>query len=100
MWDGAGAGATPRGTMSDRRDPSRVARVASAEHAARAIGAFGALARHTAQSATSPVLRAAITTFAQYETTIESTSQMLQKINQGIVDLDEAVEECAASLTR
>lgn len=81
-----------------RQDPSRVAKAELEAHGVKTIEALGALARQTAQAASSPALRSAIDTFAQYETTIESTSSMLQKINQGVVDLDEAVEECAATL--
>lgn len=59
---------------------------------------MGSLAKLVAKAASSPALHNTVTSFADYEATIESTQEMLLKVKRGLDDLEEAVDDCAISL--
>ena len=79
-------------------DPSRAARAALAARAADSAAAVGSLARLVSKAASSPALQSSIVAFAEHEITLESTDDMLHKINEGMVSIDEAVEDMSRSL--
>jgi len=81
-------GSTPHATRTDL-----VAR------AAESVAAAGALARLVSKTASSPALQAQISSFAEYEQTIESTNEMLHRVNDGLLALDESVTELEESIT-
>ena len=80
-----------------RDDPSRATRAELATRAAESVTALGGFARLVAKAASSPALHSTVGAFMEYEGTIESTDEMLRKVHQGLVDLDEAVDDCARS---
>ena len=80
-------------------DPSKATRAELAVRASDTVVAVGALAKFVGKAASSPALHSTVTAFAEYESTLESTNSMLQKINQGLRDCDELVDEAAAALT-
>ena len=74
-------------------------RAALAARAAESVVAAGALARLVSKNASSPTLQATIATFVEYEHTLEFTNEMLHRVNEGVLALDEAVEEISAALS-
>lgn len=87
----------PAPAAARREDPSRASRAEVATRTAESVAALGALARLTGKAASSPALHSTVAAFADFETTIESTHTMLQKINQGLATFDEAIEDLAQS---
>lgn len=79
-------------------DPSRLTKVELRNRAIETVGAVGELVRATVKSSVSQPLQSVITTFATSDKMIVSTDEMLRKINAGMVDLEEALDEVAASL--
>ena len=92
----AGADAQPSPTRRD--DPSRATRAEIAARCAESVALVGNLAKLMGKAASSPALQSTVTSFAEYETTIESTHEMLQKVQRGLEDLEEQLDECAASM--
>ena len=74
-------------------DPSRATRAELTLRATEGVSALGGLAKFVGKAATSPALASTITAFTDCEVTIDSTESMLRKIRQGMLDLDEMVEE-------
>ena len=79
-------------------DPSTATRAELAYRIEESVAQAGVLARLVSKAASSPALQSTLTAFAEYEATIESTSEMLAKINEGMLALDEAVDDCQRSL--
>ena len=79
-------------------DPSRGARAELAARAADSVIAAGSLAKLVSKAASSPALQSTLTSFAEHEHVIESTRDMLQKINEGMMALDEAVDDIGRSV--
>ena len=69
-----------------------------ATRAAETVTAACQLARVVSRAASSPALQSSIAAFAEHEVTIESTETMLHKINEGMLSIDEAVEDIGRSL--
>jgi hypothetical protein len=69
-----------------------------ASRTAETVEAAGQLARLISKASSSPALQSTIAAFAEYEATIESTDMLLRKINEGMVVVDEAVEEVHATI--
>ena len=80
-----------------RDDPSRATRAELATRAAESVALIGAAARMVGRAASSPALSSTVTSFAEYETTITSTHEMLQKVRQGLVDVEEMLDDCASA---
>ena len=76
-----------------RSNPSTHTKSELGNRGAETVGVVGNLARTVVKSSNSPALKSTITAFADYERTIDSTGEMLRKINQGLADLDEAIDE-------
>ena len=76
-------------------DPSRAARAELHGRAAETVVAIGQLARLVGKSASSPALQSTVAAFAECESTMDSTQEMLTKIQRGLLDLDVALDECA-----
>ena len=66
--------------------------------ATESVHQIGGLARLVGKAASSPALQSAIGSFVDYEATIESTHEMLQKVRQGLVDAEELLDDCEASM--
>ena len=79
-------------------DPSLATRGELATRGAECVLAAGTLARLASKAASSPALQSTIASFAEHEQAIESTSEMLHRVNEGMVALDEALEDMSASL--
>ena len=60
----------------------------------------GALARLVGKAASSPALQSTVASFAEYETTIDSTSEMLKKCQRGLADVDELLDGMSEASTR
>ena len=65
---------------------------------AESVSSIGALAKFVGKAASSPALHSTVTAFAEYEGLIESTDRMLQKINQGLLDVEEVLDETAQAV--
>ena len=78
-------------------DPSRLTKVELRNRVSETVGAVGDLARATVKSSASQTLQNAITAFSASEKTIASTDEMLRKINTGMIDLEDALDEVAVS---
>ena len=74
-----------------RDDPSSHTKWELGNRGAETVAVVGSLARVVVKSASSPALKSTLAAFADYERTVDSTSEMLRKINQGMADLDEAI---------
>lgn len=81
-----------------RADPSRATRAELTVRATECVTTLGALSRAVGKASSSPALQSTINSFAEYEPTITSTQEMLRKIHQGLIDLDNAVEDCARAV--
>lgn len=79
-------------------DPSRLTKFEVRNRMADTVAAIGELAKLTCKSAESAPLQAAISSFAAHEKTVASTDGMLQRINLGLADLEEALDEVSAAL--
>ena len=88
----------PRQRMEKPPDPSKVTRVELAAHMAESVSSIGALAKFVGKAASSPALHSTVTAFAEYEGLIESTDRMLQKINQGLLDVEEVLDETSQAI--
>ena len=84
--------------MEKPPDPSKVTRVELAAHMAESVSSIGALAKFVGKAASSPALHSTVTAFAEYEGLIESTDRMLQKINQGLLDVEEVLDETSQAI--
>ena len=80
-------------------DPSKATRAELAARMAESVAAIGALAKFSGKAASSPALHSTVTSFAEHEGMIESTSTMLLKINQGLIDLDAELGEISNALS-
>ena len=80
-----------------RDDPSRATRAELASRGAESVRLIGDLARLVGKAASSPALNSTVASFSEYETTIESTHSMLQKVRQGLVDVEELLDDCESS---
>ena len=81
-----------------REDPSRLTKEELGTRAADTVASIGAVARLLAKSSVNPQLQSTITTFADYEKTINSTEEMLKKTMKGMNDMNDALDEISASL--
>ena len=79
-------------------DPSRAARAELVAQAADSVAMIGQLARLVSKASSSPALQSTLAAFTEYEATMQSTSEMLHKINEGMLSLDEAIEDCSRAL--
>ena len=68
--------------------------------ATESVSLVGALARLVGKAASSPALQSTVASFAEYETTIDSTSEMLKKCQRGLADLDELLDGMSEASTR
>ena len=87
-------------TSSRRDDPSRATRSELTSRATESVNLVGALARLVGKAASSPALQSTVASFAEYETTIDSTSEMLKKCQRGLADLDELLDGMSEASTR
>ena len=71
-----------------------------ASRTAETVAAAGHLAKMISKASSSPALQSTIAAFAEYEATMESTDSLLHKINEGMVVVDEAVEEVHAIMAK
>ena len=83
--------------MAVRDDPSRATRAELEARSAESVALVGSLARLVGKAASSPALASTVASFADYEVTIQSTQDMLSKVKQGLVDLEETLDDCEAS---
>lgn len=88
----------PASRASAVDDPSRSARAELTARAEEGVAMIGQLARLVSKASSSPALQSTLAAFTEYEATIESTSEMLHKINEGMLSLDEAIEDCSRAL--
>ena len=63
------------------------------------VALVGNLAKLVGKAASSPGLHSTVASFSEYESTMESTHEMLQKVRQGLVDLEEVLDDVALSGT-
>ena len=92
-------GAEPTSLSTSREDPSRLTKLEVRNRATDCVAAAGDFARLSARSAASAPLQSAITAFTACEKTVASTHEMLQKINAGMIDLEEGLDEVASALS-
>ena len=88
----------PSSRSTPPRDVSQQTKVELARATAESVAAAGTLARLLSKTSTSPALQSTIVAFAEHEQTIESTNEMLHRVNEGMMALDEAVEAMSVSL--
>ena len=86
-----------RERVAARDDPSRATRAELEARSAESVALVGSLARLVGKAASSPALASTVASFADYEVTIQSTQDMLSKVKQGLVDLEETLDDCEAS---
>ena len=77
----------------ERANPAAHTKSDLANRGAETVAVVGKVAQTVVKSSSSPALKSTLTAFADYERTIDSTGEMLRKINQGLADLDEALDE-------
>ena len=88
--------ATPR--TEKPPDPSKVTRVELAAQMAESVSSVGALAKFVGKAASSPALHSTVIAFAEYEGLIESTDRMLQKVHQGLLDVEEVLDDTSQAI--
>jgi two-component sensor histidine kinase len=81
-----------------RNDPSRATRAELATRAAESVALVGSLASLVGKAASSPALQSAVASFVEYEATIEATHDMLRKVQQSLVDVEEVYDDVEASV--
>lgn len=79
-------------------DPLRLPKLELRNRVVDTIVASGELAKLTVKNSASQPLQTAITSFVSEEKTILNTEGMLKKINEGMIDLEDGLNEVIAAI--